>query len=74
MKSIRRVYNVNTACNIDNLYITNFKGDVNIMKIKRIQIKPYYSYCRKCGRSVDSNDLYYYNGLCQYCWRGRYYE
>ena len=44
------------------------------MKIKRIKIKAYYSYCSKCGRSIDSNDLYYYGGLCENCWRARYYE
>ena len=44
------------------------------MKIKRIKIKAYYSYCSKCGRSVDSDDLYYYDGLCQYCWSSRNYE
>ena len=40
------------------------------MKIKRIQIKAYYSYCSKCGRAIDSNDRYYYDGLCRNC----YYE
>ena len=44
------------------------------MKIKRIQVKAYYSYCSKCGRSIDSDDLYYYDGLCEYCWRSRNYE
>ena len=73
MKSIRRVYNVNTACNIDNLYITNFKGDVNIMKIKRIQVnKAYYSYCSKCYRSLDSDEQILYDGLCRYCYYNSY--
>ena len=44
------------------------------MKIKRIQVKAHYGYCSKCGRSVDSDDLYFYDGLCEYCWRSRYYE
>ena len=46
----------------------------NIMKIKRIQVKAYYSYCSKCGRSIDSDDLYYFDGLCENCWRSRNYE
>lgn len=44
------------------------------MKIKRIQVKAYYSYCSNCGRSIDSNEKYMYDGLCEYCWRGRHYE
>ena len=44
------------------------------MKTKRVQVKTNYSYCKKCGRSVDSDDLYIYGGLCENCWRERYYE
>ena len=44
------------------------------MKIKRIKIKAYYSYCSKCGRSIDSNESYYYDGLCEYCFRTKHYE
>ena len=63
------------ACFIlDNSDDNNYKYQEVYMKIKRIQIKAYYSYCSICGRSVDSDDLYYYGGLCADCWRSRYYE
>ena len=44
------------------------------MKIKRIKVKAYYSYCSKCGRGIDSDEAYYYYGLCRQCWRDRYYD
>ena len=77
MIGIRRVYYVSLyyiSNNFSIIYSCFILLGGYIMKIKRIQIKAYYSYCSKCGRSIDSNDSYYYDGLCEYCWRTRNYE
>ena len=44
------------------------------MKIKRIQIKAYYSYCNNCNKSIDSDEKFLYDGYCRYCYYNRYQE
>ena len=42
------------------------------MKIKRIQVKAYYSYCSRCNKGIDNDEKILYDGLCRYCYYNRY--
>ena len=42
------------------------------MKIKRIQVKAYYSYCNACNKGIDIYEKYMYDGYCRNCYYTRY--